>query len=128
MRPSRRQVLGSGVAAVAAATGPVVFADRALGGILPARLMRRTFAPLIGSTFRFGARGVWYTAVLSGIRDLPNSRAGDPYRFSLLFTVRDSGPAQGTYAFRHPRLAPLSLFAVPVGPGRRLYEVVVVSR
>lgn len=125
MQPSRRQVLRLGVVA-AAASGPLALAERALA-VVAVRLTRRTFRPLVGSAFRFSAAGRSYTAVLASVGNLPNSRPGDENRFRLMFTVRGGGPAQGTYRFTHPKLAPFPLFVVPVGRGGTTYEAVVVS-
>lgn len=126
VQPSRRQVLGLGVAAMASA-GPLVAAEHALAAVSPARLARATFRPLVGRRFQISSRGVRYAAVLSSIADLPHATPGHPYRFRLVFDVRAGGPAQGTYRFRAGRLAPVDLFVVPVGGRRTRYEAVVVS-
>ena len=126
MQPSRRQVLRLGVVAAATA-GPFALAERAIAAVTPARLVRKTFTPRVGSTFRFADRGSWYTATLVSVGDLSHSRAGDQNRFQLMFAVRGSGPGQGTYRFQHGTLAPFQLFVVPVGGGRRRYEAIVVS-
>lgn len=127
VRPSRRQVLRTGVVAFAAA-GPLATADNALAAITPVRLARGTFRPLVGRTFRVTSRGVRYTAVLASIGDLPSATPGHAYRFRLTFRIRSGGPAQGTYRFETGRLAPFDLFVVPVGGRRTTYEAVVVSR
>ena len=127
MQPSRRQVLRWGGAALVIG-GHAAFAERALAAMTPAHLVRRSFRPLVGSTFRFSGGGKRYNAILVSVGDLPNSRPGDPNRFRLLFAVRGAGPQQDTYRFSHARLAPFPLFVVPVGARRgRYYEAVVVS-
>jgi hypothetical protein len=127
LRPSRRQVLRTGVIAGVAASAPLALAEQATALVTTPRLSRRMFAPRVGSTFRFTAKGVSYSATLKPLRDLAGSAPGHAYRFRLLFTTRVSGPAQGTYRFTHPTLAAVTLFVVPVGSGRRYYEAVVYS-
>lgn len=121
---SRRQVLQLGVAAAVSTAVPLGAASQVLAA-QSTRLSRSTFTPLVGATFSMVTTSSSYPAVLRSVDDLPFSRAGDRYRFRLLFEVT-SGPEQGTYLLRHRTLAQ-QLFVVPVGAAGNRYEAVVYS-
>ena len=121
---SRRSFLAGTLSVAAAASAPVVLAERAAAATAafkekPALLRRSAFTPLLGSTFRMSDTHSTIPVVLAEIGDVPVVTApGDENRFSLLFTA-PAGPKrpQGTYRMQHPRLGEVSLFVVPVGRG-----------
>ncbi len=97
-------------------------------GVGPA-LTRSTFTPVLGSSVKMTDGVASAQLRLVKIRDLtPARRPNDPHAFSLLFQAPTATRLpQKTYAFSAPKLAKVSLFAVPVGAAAagRFYEVIV---
>ena len=76
------------------------------------------FQPLLNQRFRMATFDVELVEVTEIARE-PGGRAP----FSLVFEGGPKPPLpQGIYAVEHPRLGPLEIFLVPIGPDR--YEAV----
>jgi hypothetical protein len=135
---SRRAFIGATLAAActgvallnpssAVAAGARVLQGKTVSS--PEELMvRSTFTPLIGRTFRLAGPTGSATAELTEVGDLRGAPAGEAERFSLLF--RSTGGAslpQHTYAVSNRQLGSLDLFVVPVDRGARgqTYQAIV---
>lgn len=127
-KPTRRSVLRAGVvlAATAAPIGVAEHAMSVVGGGRASGLRRTTFAPHVGTTFTFAGEGGLHQGVLKRIANLDNGPKSET-RFRLVFKVKGSAPAQGTYQLQHGRLAAMALFVVPVSAKSGTYEAIVDS-
>jgi hypothetical protein len=114
----RRTFLRGSVAVAAMSTMPLSLARAAFAARRP-RLVRSTFTPLLGSTFRVSGEGKHFDVVLKEINDLhPANRSDTENQFSLLFEGRaNRSVTQGTMAFSNSRTGDLSLFVVPIDRG-----------
>ncbi|HEU0130074.1 MAG TPA: hypothetical protein VFQ85_03680 [Mycobacteriales bacterium] len=126
-QPSRRSVLRAAVMLAAAASTPLLGAQRAFS-LAPGEggaLRRSAFRPHVGSSFALAASGVTYRAKLVKVADVRTAARGHEKKFRLMFDVRGSGPGAGTYRFSHPSYGAVDLFVSPVGAEAGAYEAVV---
>lgn len=131
---SRRRVIGTGVAAIAAgALGvgvPLAGAPAARATdptyTAAASLYRRSrFSSLRGQWFGLSGGGSRIAVRLIAVDDLPSEAAGSESNFRLTFTCRSAGPEQGTYTLRRSGWTTTSLFVVPKDDQRRTYTAII---
>jgi hypothetical protein len=112
---SRRTFLRCSSAVALLSAFPFALSER-LSAADRVSLIRSTFSPLLGQTFRVAGEGHVAHVVLSEVNDLiPVLKANDENRFSLLF----SGPAHGPHMdeiaeFHHGDIGTFSMFVTPV--------------
>jgi hypothetical protein len=125
---SRRAFVRDSAAAVLLTAVPLSWAQTAFAARGTA-LVRSTFTPLLGATFRMTGGGVDFDVVLVEINDLrPVARPDDQDRFAAVF----SAPAgrqrmQGVRSLYHPNVGRIALFVASVDQGAKAsrYEAIV---
>jgi hypothetical protein len=126
---SRRAFVRDSAAAVVLLTAvPLSWAQSAYAASGKA-LVRSTFTPLLGATFRMTGGGDDFDVVLAEINDVvPVLRPNDQNRFAAVF----SAPAgrqrtQGIRSLYHPNIGHIALFVASVDRGVEAsrYEAVV---
>jgi hypothetical protein len=120
---NRRSLLGTG--ALGAALSPFLAGGAAQASKPRVAYSRARFLPLRRRTFRVSGPGGRWTARLLEISDLSSVQRGEDQAFGLTFRFRRPGPEQGVYTVERHLFAPISLFLVPTGAGRRTYYAVV---
>ena len=94
-----------------------------------AAVVRSDYTHLVGERFTATAAGTAHSLVLTGVSDLqPIATPDDENRFSLIFSVEHSVPAQDTYALRGAGAPDALLFIAPVGPASGRTVEAVVNR
>ena len=80
-------------------------------------LVRSTFVPLVGATFRMIGGGLKVDAVLTKVDDIaPVQWPDDQVCFALYFDTAERVPRNdGIYSFGHQRIGSLNLFVTTVG-------------
>jgi hypothetical protein len=89
------------------------------------QVTRADFAPCLGQPFQIQCDGRTVAAELSGVTALGykserDERAGKRESFSLLFHAPPQWRyPQRIYRLSHPRIGPLDVFLVPLGPDEK---------
>jgi hypothetical protein len=96
--------------------------------VAPAELVRSTFAPLVGTSFRMVGGGRADAVVLAAVKDLgPVRRPNDQLRFALHFRAPIGAPrTDGIRSFIHHRIAPVDLFVTATGPSGAMNTFVAI--
>jgi hypothetical protein len=110
---TRRRFAANGAVMALLLASPRAFGD--FKPSAPAELVRSTFVPLLGTTFRMAGGGREDDVVLKRVKDIePVRRRNDQLRFALYFDASARAPrSDGIRSFTHHHIGPVDLFVTP---------------